>query len=73
MRYALAICAVLVAFAGGGVLDAYHAGSLLPVRDAGGACAAVDQDASGRIVGKWTPRGGRCELRDWRMWHPFQG
>lgn len=55
----------------GGMEAAKAGGSLMPVRDKDGMCLAADQDQDGKVVGKWSPRNGRCELRDWRLAHPF--
>lgn len=72
MRFLL-FALVAAAFLIGGEVDAYMAASLMPVRDGSGSCMAADQDIGDRLVGPWPVRAGRCELRDWRVWHPFSG
>jgi hypothetical protein len=70
MRLFIIGAALICAFALGGEISAIRASSLLPLRTTGGECTAVNQD-SGKLVGEWAMRQGRCELQDWRIWHPF--
>ncbi len=69
IRAGLLAAALALSFGGGFYASAYMAASLMVARS-NGDCIAVDQDRGGSIVGRWSPRDGRCMLRDWRMWHP---
>lgn len=73
MRFApVAVLIAALAFYAGAYASASRTGSLVPMRDKLGGCQALDTD-TGKTVGSWPLKDGRCAIRDYRTKHPFGG
>jgi len=68
-RLVSAAALLFVGFASGALMSSWLSGSVIPVRSVG-QCAALDTD-TGRLLGTFQSRDGRCSIRMWHLGHPF--
>ena len=70
MRYVWVAGGVVLGMVLGAEVSAWQTGDVIVQRDVLGDCRIIDTK-HGTDLGTLSKDGGRCHIRDWRMWHPF--
>lgn len=69
-RTAVIVCILAMTFLAGAEVSARLTGDVIVQRNVFGDCKIIDTK-HGTDLGTMSKDGGRCHIRDWRMWHPF--